>query len=153
MIAKGTLVQLEYTLLGKNGDTLESSAEDGPMECNVGDGDLPATIEEALVGREKGDVFEITLQPEDAFGSYDPEGLVTVPRSEFPEDEQIDPGLFVELEINAEDGSAETLETRVIEVNPDAVVLDANHPLAGKVVTFRMRILEVGQSGDAQPDA
>ena len=147
MIAKGSFVQLEYTILGKSGEALESSKEDGPMECNVGDGDLPPAIEEALIGRKEGDVFEITLEPEDAFGSYDPEGLVTVPRSEFPAGEEIDPGLFVELEINAEDGSAENLETRVIEVNPEAVVLDANHPLAGKVVTFRMRVLGVGEGG------
>ena len=115
------------------------------MECHVGDGDLPEAIEEALVGRVKGDVFEITLQPEDAFGAFDPQGIVSVPRNEFPEGEEIEKGLFVELEVNADDGSSETLETRVIEVNPEAVTLDANHPLAGKVVTFRMRVLEVGE--------
>lgn len=147
MIAKGTLVQLEYTLLGDKGETLESSAEDGPMECHVGDGDLPEAIEEALVGRAKGDVFEITLQPEDAFGTYDPQGIVSVPRSEFPEGEEVEKGLFVELEVNADDGSSETLETRVVEVNPEAVTLDANHPLAGKVVTFRMRVLDVDEQG------
>jgi len=145
MIQKGTFLQLEYHLFNTKGEPLESSEEDGPMELNVGDGDRPDAIEEALVGRKAGDVFEITLQPEDAFGEFNAEGIVTVPRVEFPEDAELEQGLFVELEVTDEEGQPEVLETRVVEVNAEAVVLDANHPLAGEIVTFRLRIVSVGE--------
>lgn len=145
-IRSGSLVQLEYTLLGEDGEVHESSAEGGPLEYLHGSGELPPAVEDALDGQETGFSAEVSLPAGEAFGAYDPGGIVTVPRSEFPEEEALAVGMWVELDVEDADGAEqESLETRIVEVNADAVVLDANHPLAGQAVTFKVQVLSVAE--------
>ncbi len=150
-IQDGLLVLLEYTLRDANGEVVETSADDGPMEYVHGQGDLPETIEANLFGQERGHEFKVTLPEGEAYGDYNPDGLISVPRDSFPADAEIEKGDWIEIEITPgdddgspiEDAEAELMEAKVVDVSADAVSLDANHPLAGQSVTFEMKVLSV----------
>lgn len=132
-------VELEYSIKDAEGE-LREETEDGPEPFQLGQEELPQLLEQALVGKEAGDELTVELQPADAFGEFDAGGIVSVPRSDFPEDFEPELGEQVMVHFEGEDGVEEELETHVMEVNPDAIVLDANHPLAGQVVTFWVRV-------------
>jgi len=146
-IRAGCFVELAYELRGEGGDLVEHSAEDGPMVYLHGNEEIPAKIEGELEGREKGDVLEVSLPPGAAYGEYNPDGLVTVPREQFPPDAEIVPGDWIYVTLADQEGKepdeAESLEMRVVEISPEAIVLDANHPLAGKSCTFDLKVVSV----------
>jgi len=136
-------VELEYEILGPDGTVFESSDELGPMEYVHGEDDLPEEVQSQLEGRGEGDEIEISFGAGQIFGDYDVEAIVSVPRSEFPDDAELVPGDVIAIDVEDDDGSCETMEARVVEARGDEVVIDANHPLAGKESVFRARILSV----------
>ena len=145
-IEPGKLVTLSYELYTKGGELFESSEEE-PIEFIQGDGDVLPGIEAAINGLEEGEKLEITLSADDAFGDYNPEGLVTVPRSELPPDVELAKDEWITVIVqDDEDGDAEEpgeMEMRIADLSADEVVLDANHPLAGQEVTFKLEVLSV----------
>lgn len=137
-IGPGQWVSLHYTLRDGRGNVLESTEE--PLEFVYGYGGLePPAFEAALEGLREGDVVNITLAPEDAYGTRDETNVFEVAREEFPEDTPVEVGS--EFVAEGEDGIALTM--RVIEVHDDYVVVDANHPLAGETLNFQVRVLKV----------
>ena len=146
-ISQGHLVSLDYVLSIKDGEVVESSEQEGPLEYLHGNGEIPEGLEQALEGKAVGDKVELTLEPQDAFGDYDVEALTTVPRSEFPEDAEIekDQWIQVEVELEGEEDTSGTFDVdmRVVEVSAEAVVLDANHPLAGETITYSVQVRSV----------
>ncbi len=144
-------VEFSYTIEDLEGEVLESSDENAPMDYTHGEGDLPPKLEEALTGQAEGDRVAVEFGPGECYGDKDPEMIFTVPRSEFPEDLDIEVGEFLSLAVeDDEQGKADLegeemtyLEARVLEVNPEAVILDANHPLAGIPIRFRVKVLAV----------
>ena len=147
-ITEGHLVSLAYTLSIQDGDVVESSEEEGPLEYLHGNGEIPEGLEKALEGKAVGDKVELTLPPEEAFGEYDVEALTTVPRSEFPKDAEIETDQWIQVGVQMEDEEDDgefEIEMRIVEINPEAVVLDANHPLAGKTIQYEVEVRELRQ--------
>ena len=81
-----------------------------------------------------------------AFGDFDPDGLVTVPRDQFPEDADVQVNDIIPVTIEDDDGNQEEIEMRVQEINADAVIMDMNPPLAGKEATFQVKVLSVRET-------
>lgn len=136
-IAKNTVVKLTYELYDAEGKLIERT--DAPIEYLHGgyDGIFPL-VEKALSGKKAGDHCRVRLEPEDAFGEYDA-GLVHLePRSKFPE--SIAVGMQFEGR-GAESGS--TLIYTVTNIAEDKVVVDGNHPLAGKALDFSCTVSAV----------
>lgn len=148
-IAKGLLVELEYRLLDEEGTTVESSEVEGPMIYVQGEGHVPPGLELHLEGAEVGDELEVTLAAGEAFGEYDPEGILSVPRGDFPPDAELTVDEWIEIEVQAEEGDDEhecgTMQARVVEFDDESVVLDTNLPLAGHRITFDLVVLDVRQ--------
>jgi FKBP-type peptidyl-prolyl cis-trans isomerase SlyD len=148
-ITPGLAVELEYRLLDDEQEVVESSEQEGPMLYVQGEGQLPPALEARLLGAAVGDRLRVTLEPEEAFGPYDPEGMVSVPRSDFPPDALLEEGEWIELHLAPEEGEEEDeeghgdLQARVVEFDEESVVLDTNPPLAGMRVTFDVRVLSV----------
>ena len=152
-IATDLIVELEYRMLDEDGEVIESSADEGPMRYMHGAGEIPPKLEAALAGAERGVRLEVTLEPEDAFGAYDPAGIISVPREDFPPDHDLEPGEWIEIHVGHEhaDGEAcqgdhdeeSAMQARVVEIDDDAVVLDTNHPLAGRRLTFEVEVKSV----------
>ena len=149
-IHAGCLVELEYELRDSEGGVVEKSEQDGPMVYLHGNDEIPKPLEQELEGREKGDVLEVSLPAGAAYGEYNPDGLVTVPREQFPPDAEIVPGDWIDVTLSDEEGEepedAESIEMKVVEISPEAIVLDANHPLAGKACVFDLTVLSVREA-------
>lgn len=154
-ITAGHLVELDYVLKIEEGDVVESSTDEGPLTYLHGNHEIPERLEAALEGLEQGSKLELTLTPAEAFGEYDLDALTTVPRGEFPEDAELAPDQWIEvgvqMEGEAEDEETEfELEMRVVEINDESVVLDANHPLAGKSITYAVQVREFREATDEE---
>ena len=152
-IQNGCIVELSYQLKDEEGGIVEQSEADGPMSYLHGYGEIPSGLEAKLDGVEEGTALEVTLQPGEAFGDYDPEKILAVPRDQFPADAEIVPGDMITVSVaDDDDPEAETgeMDTRVVEISPDAIVLDANHPYAGKKMTFDLKVLSVREASEEE---
>lgn len=96
-------------------------------------------FESAVEGHEAGDVVSVTIAPEEAYGEADPELIFTVPRAQVPDHIPLNVG--VPLQLSNEQGQ---MDVTITEVGPEEITLDANHPLAGKSLTFEIEIVSVG---------
>lgn len=138
-IADGALVSLDVTMYDAQGDMLEKS--DAPLVYLHGHDDIFPRIEEALAGKEVGAAVQLQLEPEDAFGEYDPELVVLTRLEELGEDLSV--GLRVEAAgPNGEDRCIFT----ITDIAEGMAVLDGNHPLAGMALRFDIRVLEVREA-------
>jgi FKBP-type peptidyl-prolyl cis-trans isomerase SlyD len=142
-IAKNTVVSVAYKLSDAQGNLIEESDE--PMVYLHGgyDGTFPK-IEEELDGREPGFQTQIQLDPQDAFGEYDPELVKIEPRDRFPEPLEV--GMQFEGTPEEGDEDIDTLIYTVTDVAEDKVVLDGNHPLAGMSLRFALTVKEVREA-------
>lgn len=135
-IEKNTAVTLRYKLAETTGKLLEESKE--PMAyLHGGYGNTFPKVEEALEGQEPGYQITLELQPQDAFGERDAGLVQTIPKTQFP------PGVKVggQLEGRAEDGQVHVFT--VVKIKGDQVLLDGNHPLAGKALRITAKVMEV----------
>ncbi len=111
----------------------------GPLDLQVGTGDVFPQIEQALVGMAPGETRRVTIAAADAFGEYDEENIVTIPRAQLPPD--LDPEVGEELVLTGDD--EEQFGVTVTEVSAESITFDANHPLAGEDLTFEITLREI----------
>ncbi len=147
-IEPNTRVVLDYTLRDDTDAVLDaSSVKDGePIVYVHGYGMLVPGLEKALTGMAVGDERTIVVAPEEGFGERDEELVLEVDRSEMPRPKDVKVG----DEIIAESAEGDEAVMRVIEVNPDSVVLDGNHPLAGERLHYTVVIREVRPATDEE---
>jgi FKBP-type peptidyl-prolyl cis-trans isomerase SlyD len=136
-ILKNTVVSLNYEMLDAEGTLIEKTEHPITYLHGGYDGIFPR-VEEALHGRKTGDSFSVTLEPDDAFGEYDAELIRTEPRKLFPKNIKV--GMQFE---GAAEGSNHAMIYTVTDIADDKVVVDANHPLAGKTVQFSCTVTDV----------
>lgn len=136
-IAKNTVVTLSYRVTDSDGSLVDEGEHPIVYLHGGYDGIFPR-LEEALQGKGIGDVLELRLQPEDAFGDYDAELVMIEPRSLFPDN--IEVGMqFERATEERDDGELYT----ITDIAEDKVVVDGNHPLAGMVLVFSCTVSEV----------
>lgn len=140
-IADGRIVTLEYTISDDAGKTIDSSEGKKPMVYTQGSDGVPPALQKALIGLHTGDEKEVKLAPKDAFGEIDPKATVEVPKEKIPAEGQV-VGAF--LSAQAPDGRASTI--RVQELKEKTIVLDTNHPLAGKTLVFKVKVASVAKA-------
>ncbi|MFA6119912.1 MAG: peptidylprolyl isomerase [Sideroxydans sp.] len=131
-IAKNSVVSLTYQLADADGTVIEKTGD--PISYLHGgyDGIFP-TVEEALEGKNIGDKFSVSMEPDDAFGEYEHELVRAEPRDMFPKEVAV--GMQFEGGAEGDDDEDFMLYT-VTEVTDDEVTVDGNHPLAGKSLVF-----------------
>ncbi|HZW12441.1 MAG TPA: peptidylprolyl isomerase [Noviherbaspirillum sp.] len=146
-IAKNTVVTVHYKLSDAQGNLIEESRE--PMVYLHGgyENTLPK-IEEALEGKAAGFETTIQVEPEDAFGEYDPNLIKIEPRSRLPEPVEV--GMQFEGTPDSPDSGEESLIFTVTDIAEDKVVLDGNHPLAGMALRFTLNVAEVRSASDEE---
>lgn len=131
----------------KDADTkevIDSNLESKPLEFLLGAGQVISGLEKAVAGAKKGDKLNITIAPEDAYGVYQADFLQEVPKDQF-EGIALEKGMT--LFGQAEDG--QTVQVLVKDIGDSSVMIDYNHPLAGKMLAFDIEITDVR---DATPD-
>lgn len=141
-------VVLDYELRDEDGDLVDAShEEDGePIVYVHGYGMLVPGLEVALVGLAVGDEKEVVVPPEEGFGDHDEELVLEVDRTDFPNPEKIEVG----DEVVAESAEGDEAVMRVLEVNADSVVVDANHPLAGVTLHYKVKVREIRAATDEE---
>jgi FKBP-type peptidyl-prolyl cis-trans isomerase SlyD len=138
MITNGSVVRFEYTVSDENGEVLQSNKGKEPVTYTHGRHEIIPGLEKALSEMEVNQEKSIHVSPEEAYGEMDPKGLKEVPKSDLP---LSDPKAGTPLSARGPQGEEVLIHIR--EVKPETVVLDFNHPLAGKRLNFDIKVLGV----------
>ncbi len=147
-IQKGDKVKIEYTGTFEDGTVFDSSEKHGnPLEFEVGKGQVIMGFEKALVGMKKGDEKEFTLHPNEAYGDYNKDMIRDVPREQLPKAE-LKPGMMLMMQLP--DGNQ--LPAKIADVGKEIVSIDMNHPLAGKVLNFKIKVADVAPAENQAED-
>lgn len=150
-ITKDCLVVLDYRILDQTGALFEEGKGREATDYIHGYGELPAGVEEALEGQEVGAKIALDLTPETGFGPLDPELILSVPRAELGEDTEIAKGDVLPVQVADDDGNVQgEVDMVVVEVRPDAIFVDANHPLAGQSVHFEAEVVDVREATEEE---
>jgi FKBP-type peptidyl-prolyl cis-trans isomerase SlyD len=137
-IQKGSKVELEYTLTDGGGKVLDSNKGGAPFSFTQGERQLIPGLEKALEGMHVGEEKKVTVTPAEGYGEVDPKAVTEVPKGSIPGD-----ALKVGAELVARNQSGMQRMVRVKEIKEDTVVIDLNHPLAGKTLLFDVKVLGV----------
>jgi len=142
MIKKGSKISLDYEGRFESGEVFDSSKHGDhshPLIFEVGSGKVIQGFDKAVIGMKKGEEKEFEIEPEEAYGKYRPELAKKVPKSALPPSNmEITEGMM--LMANSPDGVQ--FPVRIAKVEKEFVVLDMNHPLAGKKLIFKIKILD-----------
>jgi FKBP-type peptidyl-prolyl cis-trans isomerase SlyD len=137
-VKDGAEVTLEYTLRLEDKTMLESNVGKEPMTYRHGAHEIVPGLEQSLVGLAKGDKKQVVVKPSDGYGEVDPKAIQEVTKSMIPE-----AGRKVGARLEAKGPDGQSMFPRVVEVKDETVVLDFNHPLAGKTLVFEVTILDI----------
>jgi FKBP-type peptidyl-prolyl cis-trans isomerase SlyD len=150
-ITSPCVVTLVWTLSDAQGQLIDELPE--PVEFFYGGDDLLPKVEEALAGQTTGFEAQLHLEPESAFGDYDPQLVCYEEKSLFPD--EVEPGMQFEglPEGHTTTDMPDDLIYTVTEVYPSHVVLDANHPLAGIALRIQLKVTDVREATDAEVGA
>jgi len=140
-VEKGKKVKMEYELGIEGGETIESSEARGPLEYVHGAGSMLPGLESRIEGLGEGDEKEGVIPASEAYGTEETLPTTVVPASNFPGDEPVEKGKFFE----AKDLSGNPVRFKVLEVDGDNVTVQFQHPLAGKNIRFKVKILEISE--------
>ena len=139
-IENNHVVEIDYTLKGDNGEVIDSSKDVGPLSFIQGKNNIIPGLESEIAGKKIGDDFNVTIQPEHAYGERNSALIQVVPKSEFGENaEKVQVG--DQFQVQNENG--QPMVVAVAEVKDNEVVLDANHPMAGVTLHFDVKIVSV----------
>ncbi|MEI6599207.1 MAG: peptidylprolyl isomerase [Comamonadaceae bacterium] len=135
-IEKNSAVTLRYKVCDAAGKVLEQSSE--PLAyLHGGYGNLFPKVEQALEGKTSGYQTTLDLSPQDAFGERDESLVQAIPKSDFP------PGVKVGGQLQAQGSDGRARMFTVMKIKGQSVMLDGNHPLAGKALRFALTVTEV----------
>ncbi len=138
-VKAGDTVRIHYTGTLDDGTVFDSSDGREPLEFTVGSGEIIPGLDTAIAGLEVGQTSTVEVPATEAYGPHDPQGLQEVARAAVPEHIPLEIG--TPLAMKTPEG--ESVAVRVAQVSADVVVLDANHPLAGRDLTFEVKVLEI----------
>jgi FKBP-type peptidyl-prolyl cis-trans isomerase 2 len=138
-VKNGDTVKVHYTGKLEDGSVFDSSVERDPLEVKLGEGKLIPGFENAVIGLEVGDSTTANIESADAYGERREDLEVTVERSQLPED--IEPQVGMQLQLNQPNG--QPVPVQVTKVEDENIIIDANHPLAGKDLTFDIELVDI----------
>ncbi|MDE7468744.1 MAG: peptidylprolyl isomerase [Desulfovibrionaceae bacterium] len=135
---QGDTIRVTYTGTLEDGTIFDTCSIDNPLEVVIGSQECLPIFEEALIGKNHGDTFTITIKPQDGYGERD-EDLVHVLNKElFNDIEHLRVGMILTQEVNDDD---EPIEAIITDITEHDITIDENHPLAGKVLYFEVSIV------------
>ncbi|HEY7167934.1 MAG TPA: peptidylprolyl isomerase [Candidatus Binatia bacterium] len=155
VVKDGSVVSLQYTLSGEDGKTIESNKGKDPLKYTQGSHQIIPGLEKGLAGMKVGDEKRIKVTAKDAYGAVDPKAIQEIPKEKVPPN-----GLKVGAVLMAGGPGGQTIPVTVKEIKEKTVVIDMNHPMAGKNLVFDVKVLDVqppattaapAQTAPAQP--
>lgn len=140
-------VSFHYTLTNDEGEELESSRERDPMVYLHGYRNIIPGLETAMTGRDVGDTFQVTVEPAQAYGERNPNSVQRISAKHFPDVKRLSPGQLVSLKTKQG-----PIQATIVKVGRFNVDVDANHPLAGKTLTFDVEITDIRDATQEEID-
>lgn len=138
-VKKGDKIKVHYHGKLSTGDTFDSSQGREPLEFEVGSGMVIPGFDNGVTGMAVGDKKTVQIPADEAYGPHNPSMVINVPKSQFPEGMEVEIGM--PLIMNDEQGHQ--FQVVVTAINEDSVTIDANHPLAGKDLTFDLELVSI----------
>jgi len=135
----GDTVKVHYTGRLADGTVFDSSMDREPLQFTIGQGQIIPGFEQAVIGMNPGESKTATIPADEAYGPRLEEMVQTLDKSEFPAD--LDPKVGDQLQVHLAGGR--TIRVTVTDISDSTVTLDANHPLAGKDLTFEIQLVEI----------
>jgi peptidylprolyl isomerase len=132
-------VIVHYTGSFTDGEVFDSSIDREPLEFNIGQGMVIPGFENGIIGMQEGDSKKITIPAEDAYGLHREDLLTTIERSQIPASIDLQIGMI--LQMRSPDGGTTNVSIR--DINQESVILDLNHPMAGKELIFEVNLVKV----------
>lgn len=139
LVSKGIIVGIEY-LLTVEGEVIDKT-EEIPLEYLHGHGNLISGLEKELNGLKIGESKKVTVAPAEGYGEFEEAQIIEVPRSEFPEEVPFVPGLEIEMTSVDE----EILIGKIEDILKETILINFNHPLAGKTLVFDAKVVSLRQ--------
>jgi FKBP-type peptidyl-prolyl cis-trans isomerase 2 len=138
-VKSGDKVKVHYHGRLINGDTFDSSEGREPLEFEVGGGMVIKGFDDGVTGMAVGEKKTVNIPAEEAYGAANEEMIIEFPKTNFPPDMQLEVGLPLMMS----NGQGQNFQVVVVEIKDEAVILDANHPLAGKELIFDLELVEI----------
>jgi FKBP-type peptidyl-prolyl cis-trans isomerase 2 len=136
----GDKVKVHYVGTIKEGEVFDNSRDrNQPLEFAIDDGKLLKGFNDAVKDLDVGGKKNISLTSEEAYGKYNDEAIITVPKTEFPE------GMKYELNgfVHGQDNEGRPIQGQVVKIDEESLQLDMNHPLAGEDLNFEIELVEL----------
>ena len=137
---KGDKVTLEYTGMLDDGTVFDTSSNhDKPLQFEVAGGRVIPRFDKAVIGMKLGEEKKFTIPPAKAYGKPNPKLIKKVSRKEIPQDRK--PEVGMRLVMGTPEGRQ--MQALITEVTPEYIILELNHPLAGKALTFNIKVIKI----------
>jgi FKBP-type peptidyl-prolyl cis-trans isomerase SlyD len=138
VIKNGSVVSVEYTLSGEDGKVIDSNKGKEPLKYTQGMRQIIPGFEKELAGMKVGGEKHFKIKPEDGYGPVNPNAVQEVPKEKIPAE-----GLKVGITLTARNTQGQMMQVRVREIKEKTVVLDLNHPLAGRTLLFDVKVVNI----------
>ena len=139
-VKTGAMVNVHYRGTFNSGEVFDDSRSRGStMSVLVGSGQLIKGFNDALIGMSEGETKSVNIPSDDAYGPRFPQAIFAAPKSSFPKDFPFQEGLSV----SGQNGEGEAIRARIVSFTDTEVVLDHNHPLAGKDLNFEIEVVKI----------
>ncbi len=139
VVAKGSKVTVEYTGTFEDGTVFDTTEGRSPIGFVTGNGEVIRGFDDAVIGMKRGEQKTIKVMPQDGYGERDERLLQQVPRSVFPAEMKIDRDMG--FSFRAPQG--QMMHATITDASSDTVTLDMNHPLAGKNLVFKLKVVDI----------
>lgn len=138
-VKSGDKIKVHYHGKLTSGETFDSSEGREPLEFEVGSGMVIKGFDDGVTGMQVGEKKTINVPVDKAYGPRNPKMVIEMPKERFPKDIEIEVG----LPLGMSDQNGQQFQVTVVEIKDDAVMLDANHPLAGEELIFDLELVEI----------
>jgi FKBP-type peptidyl-prolyl cis-trans isomerase 2 len=138
---QGDKVKVHYTGKLAEGIVFDSSEGAEPLEFELGSGMVIEGFDAGITGMAVGEKKTVHIPVNQAYGPADEQNVIQIPRSEIPADMQLEIGMVLNMH---QDGTGQVIQVAVADFDDEAVVLDGNHPLAGKDLIFDIELVAIG---------
>lgn len=138
-VKSGDKVKVHYHGKLTTGETFDSSAGREPLEFEVGSGSVIKGFDEGVTGMSVGEKKTINIPFDEAYGPVNPEMIIDMPKERFPAEMELEVGMPLMMS----DGQGHQFQVTITEIKEVSVMLDANHPLAGKDLIFDLELVEI----------
>ncbi|HET8721633.1 MAG TPA: peptidylprolyl isomerase [Nitrospira sp.] len=136
-VSNGKVISLEYTLTLEDGEVVDTNVGGDPLTYTQGANQIIRGVESAVEGMEVGQAKKAVVPPTEAYGETDPNSFAEVPKDKLPNEIQVG------TQLHGTDASGREIRPIVSAIKDDTVLLDFNHPLAGKTLYFDLKVVNI----------